>query len=70
MDEYCNVLFHEDDGIRYLVRYRELGDVYKWQTNFLEIVVEVAKVISGCNIVATVTVVSYTHLTLPTIYAV
>ena len=71
--------FQAEDGIRDLVRSRGLGDVYKRQAPTLTIVVKdgvtgvdwggsdgQVKTMSSLEIAA----VSYTHLTLPTIYSV
>ena len=71
--------FQAEDGIRDLVRSRGLGDVYKRQVHSLSWIVRspntwpaaigstqtmaLAIVLTDCS-------VSYTHLTLPTIYSV
>ena len=75
MDGDLIFFFQAEDGIRYLVRSRGLGDVYKRQFSYFSIICNVrssdssfTKIISilllgyVCNIKA----VSYTHLTLPT----
>ena len=71
--------FQAEDGIRDLVRSRGLGDVYKRQEYplglgstkdisalCLFLLSDESKWITGQNIIT----VSYTHLTLPTIYSV
>ena len=77
---YCFVFFFQaEDGIRDLVRSRGLGDVYKRQG--LHDPVDHAGVEAQHEVVlqrqveprlprVTLTTVSYTHLTLPTIYSV
>mgnify|MGYP003381530780 CR=1 FL=1 len=71
----CLCFFQAEDGIRYLVRSRGLGDVYKRQEFCLlgddhdlavlfdgERCYDLAGLVGGLHIDA----VSYTHLTLPT----
>ena len=72
--------FQAEDGIRDLVRSRGLGDVYKRQDQkdqeFQTVTLytnRVTKVVQGgkkMKFQAMVAAVSYTHLTLPTIYSV
>ena len=71
--------FQAEDGIRDLVRSRGLGDVYKRQglVDPVDVVVEGGLVDAATEVLhrrrPTVMVrvpVSYTHLTLPTIYSV
>ena len=71
--------FQAEDGIRDLVRSRGLGDVYKrqgavkpdlgidWRTAVAFLFGAVASALAG---ILGMTTVSYTHLTLPTIYSV
>ena len=76
---YCVFFFQAEDGIRDLVRSRGLGDVYKRQTGSGagralsqgspgEDAPSVGRAISAMD--AILPAVSYTHLTLPTIYSV
>ena len=67
--------FQAEDGIRYLVRSRGLGDVYKRQPRLLldgvakgtnQVGAQDANVIAEDFGVDRVVAVSYTHLTLPT----
>ena len=77
--ELLNFFFQAEDGIRDLVRSRGLGDVYKRQahTQGLRAGGDVAYQ-DGCRragnalhvVVLGQPAVSYTHLTLPTIYSV
>ena len=71
--------FQAEDGIRGLVRSRGLGDVYKRQTIAFTALVTTTMIIAGFDpLVSVATIilgsgcgaVSYTHLTLPTIYSV
>ena len=67
--------FQAEDGIRDLVRSRGLGDVYKRQGEYRELIpgerIVCTEVYEGwpdaeAGAVNTMTPVSYTHLTLPT----
>ena len=71
--------FQAEDGIRALVRSRGLGDVYKRQTISSLIIRPMVTAVSreslifptSISVLISLTVaVSYTHLTLPTIYSV
>ena len=71
--------FQAEDGIRDLVRSRGLGDVYKRQImcpyQFTAIVggISPSMIVEPCfnsHLLISYTAVSYTHLTLPTIYSV
>ena len=73
------LFFQAEDGIRDLVRSRGLGDVYKRQAyvtgvDGLQILTVVnpgaPTAIGGYATVLSAWAVSYTHLTLPTIYSV
>mgnify|MGYP007112059243 CR=1 FL=1 len=75
----CCFFFQAEDGIRGLVRSRGLGDVYKRQVDGHAGGVAVAAGAAGAGLVpgaagrravGPVVPVSYTHLTLPTIYPV
>ena len=75
MSRFSIFLFQAEDGIRYLVRSRGLGDVYKRQTlvgNINEFTTttngKILKGIKKYQISETdnTNPVSYTHLTLPT----
>ena len=75
----CFFFFQAEDGIRDLVRSRGLGDVYKRQGQYHGCVVAGAFIFSRsfvnlagfCQRFQRLTdPVSYTHLTLPTIYSV
>ena len=76
--------FQAEDGIRDLVRSRGLGDVYKRQAALLAGIPDTVTavtvnrvcisgmeaVLSGAAMIQAGMAVSYTHLTLPTIYSV
>mgnify|MGYP007112059420 CR=1 FL=1 len=83
MDNVCAFVvfffFQAEDGIRDLVRSRGLGDVYKRQVKLLgtkrlsrlsSLACESSSLVSRVAISMGSTSVSYTHLTLPTIYSV
>ena len=67
--------FQAEDGIRYLVRSRGLGDVYKRQTLNTELALAAkieamlfvsAEPVPVAQLATALDAVSYTHLTLPT----
>ena len=71
--------FQAEDGIRDLVRSRGLGDVYKRQGKISiganvvignNVVIGDGTIITANVVIGDGTSVSYTHLTLPTIYSV
>ena len=71
--------FQAEDGIRDLVRSRGLGDVYKRQANSTPFIATVngeeltyrfSEIVYDDENEPAITTVSYTHLTLPTIYSV
>ena len=75
----CFFFFQAEDGIRDLVRSRGLGDVYKRQgrveclSGRAQRAVAIHSGDDGAHVVAhqrSICPVSYTHLTLPTIYSV
>ena len=75
----CVFFFQAEDGIRDLVRSRGLGDVYKRQVRSVwkvRMAFSRARVIFSHRVVelsvlsSILRAVSYTHLTLPTIYSV
>ena len=77
--ECCCFFFQAEDGIRDLVRSRGLGDVYKRQvllpitSIFIPSILALIAWYLPCGAMVTlssVRAVSYTHLTLPTIYSV
>ena len=80
MRSWENVFFFQaEDGIRDLVRSRGLGDVYKRQVVEVALEVEQEGLDGGAHVAEGGVVpdighcpvpVSYTHLTLPTIYSV
>ena len=80
---YAFFFFQAEDGIRDLVRSRGLGDVYKRQIDDLSRLVVMAckeehkgtylatgEEVSIDRLMTSTFTVSYTHLTLPTIYSV
>ena len=71
----CLFFFQAEDGIRYLVRSRGLGDVYKRQVSYSTVIQSVAAVLVIVRysklararfLAVALAPVSYTHLTLPT----
>ena len=71
--------FQAEDGIRDAQESRGLGDVYKRQGGYIgkipeeqfdSLTVEIFKTLSPGDITDPIRAVSYTHLTLPTIYSV
>ena len=75
----CFFFFQAEDGIRDLVRSRGLGDVYKRQilggesSGGLTIrghILGKDGILAAALVVEMLAAVSYTHLTLPTIYSV
>ena len=73
--EFCVFFFQAEDGIRYLVRSRGLGDLYKRQVNDRPVLVMVPRHQEHLEVGVrrddgedglTLLPVSYTHLTLPT----
>ena len=75
----CFFFFQAEDGIRDLVRSRGLGDVYKRQLQLDLYRIDLSAVVSKYigeteknlrKVFDAAEAVSYTHLTLPTIYSV
>ena len=68
---YCVVFFQAEDGIRDAQESRGIGDVYKRQVKDSAVtMVQPLCASAGTSARSGATPVSYTHLTLPTIYSV